>query len=81
MNETIKTILDRKTIRKFTNDPVPQEKPILFWTGQGKRLRSKEETMQLRQFTVITNKAKLNVFQRQLVENLNVIIYCTNRLF
>lgn len=69
MNETIKTILDRKSVRKFTEDVVPQEKleQILACAKAAPTARN----MQLRQFTVITNKAKIQKFAKIIGKEIN----------
>lgn len=68
MNETIKTILDRSSVRKFADDAVPQEKleEILACAKAAPTAKN----MQLRQFTVITNKAKIQKLAKTIGEEI-----------
>lgn len=57
MNETIKTMLERRSVRKFTDEPISKEKlqQIIDCAKASPTARN----AQMRQFTVIKNTAKI----------------------
>lgn len=74
MNETIKNILERQSIRKFSEEKVPEEKLKLIVDCA--KAAPTAMNKQLRQFTVISNKTKIKKLAKVVGKEIDNDKYC-----